>query len=93
MTKERYEKLLPNYGESTKGLKDLAIYVVDHDCTDIDGKPMVGEQRMDMIKDMAYNMEIGSNFSRGKFIFSGIVVGVAVTLGISKIIKHFRKES
>lgn len=92
MTEKRYERLLPNYGESPRGILDLATYVVDHDITDMDGKRMIGEQRVDMIRDMAYNIGLGSNFSKRKYMCFGIVVGVVVTLGVNKITKYFEEE-
>ena len=94
MIKKRYEKLLPEYGKSSKGILDLATYIVDHHITDMNYKPLVGEKRMEMIKSMAHDLGTGSNYSKNKYMFCGVLLGVGITLvAVGIITEHFKEES
>ena len=47
-----------------------------------------------MIKSMAYDLGTGSNYSKNKYMFCGVLLGVGITLvAVGIITEHFKEES
>lgn len=96
MNRKQYNKLVPkNMEEVSKGIRTMAEYIVDEECTNIDGTPIIGEARNILVFDKAMDMVIVEKMTMKKHFSNGVLVGVGLTVGFyvtSKIIKKVRKN-
>jgi len=75
--KDKYVRVYAD-SKKVKDFEELATYIVDKDCTDLNGKPLKGIPRDILIKDFSLNMCIGSESTKDKYLMRGMVASVAI---------------
>jgi len=96
MNARQYRKIKPRTSDYTRKIVKAAIYVVDNECKNLDGTPLSGDARWNLIGMVSTNMALGANVTRRKNVVTGMVSGVLLAVSINQIqkaIKELRTES
>lgn len=80
ITKERYKRIEPNWDELSNKFIELATYIVENECTDVSGNPIIGNAKDILVKDKAYDMELANNFIKNKYLLMGGLIGIGITV-------------
>lgn len=90
--KKTYNRIVPNYEHLSKKMLDAAAYMVDHECTDPSGNPIIGEDRNILIYDKAYDAQLGSNLTKNEFLIAGALIGFGISISTFLIYKVIKKK-
>lgn len=86
MNRKQYNKLVPGtIDEVSKKIRLMAEYIVDNDCTNVDGTHIVGEARDVLVFDKAMDMVIGEKMTMKKHLITGTLIGTGATIVIGII--------
>lgn len=75
--KDSYQRVFAD-DKGVGDFEELATYIVDTDCSDINGNKLTGHVRDTLIKDFSINMHIGSESTKDKYLVQGMAVGVTI---------------
>ena len=77
---KKYEKIYNKVTiDNAKSFNKFAEWIVDNQCSDLNGDKIVNEARKDLIEAMSADLKIGSLYTRNKYITIGIACGIAIT--------------
>lgn len=85
------ECLRENHVGTKKKFYKMAEKEVDEHCINLDGSPLTGEKRRNLVHDLAFDMNIGSEATKDMYIKIGAASGVAVTLAGCYIYNRIKK--
>lgn len=80
ITKEGYKRVAPNWDDLSNKFIELATYVVENECTDMSGNPVIGNAKDILVRDKAYDMELANNFIKNKYLLMGGLIGIGITV-------------
>ena len=98
MNKKQFDKLYNSVNEKeAMHFNKLATYIVDNQCKNLDGTPIIGEARNNLIWTMRYDVAYGSAYTKNRYIAFGVIGGIAVCglsiIAYNKFIKKKKSES
>ena len=94
MTEKKFRKFASNLDGSK--FRKLAEAAVDFDCRNLDGTKIDGTARDNLIEVMSLDYQIGSNFTKYKYLTVGCVSGVIAVVSfllIKKVVKQKKEGS
>lgn len=92
ITKEGYKRVAPNWDDLSNKFMELATYIVENECTDMSGNPIIGEAKNILIRDKAYDMELAANFIKNKYLVAGGLIGISISVAAFKIINKVKNK-
>ena len=90
MTEKKFRKIASNLDGSK--FRELAEAAVDFDCKNLDGTKIDGTARDNLIDAMSWDFQIGSNFTKGKYLTVGCISGVVAVVSFLLIKKIITKK-
>ena len=88
-----YAKVYKNGASNARKFRHFSQWVVNNYVEGIPGNGHLNKVDLNNIADvLSMDMAIGSEFFKRKYIVTGIVIGGALTLTISKLIDIYQKE-
>ena len=92
ITKEGYKRVAPNWDDLSNKFMELATYIVENECTDMSGNPVIGEAKNILVRDKAYDMELAANFVKNKYLVVGGLIGISISVAAFKIINKVKNK-
>lgn len=87
MTEKDFRKFASNLDKNGGKFRELAEATVDFDCRNIDGTKITGTARDNLIEVMSLDFQIGSNFTKHKYLVGGSILGAFSVIGVLAIKK------
>ena len=87
MLEKKFRKFASNLDENGGKFRELAAAAVDFDCRNLDGTKITGTARDNLIEVMSLDYQIGSNFTKHKYLVGGSILGAVSVIGVLAIKK------